>query len=103
MAVDEIHIHDIGTLLLTTIKDGTSVVDISGATTRQIILGKPDGTALTKSGTFTTDGTDGKLQYTTVSGDLNAIGWWKIQAYIVTSTGGEFRSDIENFEVHRNI
>ncbi len=103
MAVDEIHIHDIGTELVSTIKDGNAIVDISGATTKQIILGKPDGTSLIKSGVFTTDGTDGKLEYITVSGDINVIGWWKIQAYIVTSTGGEFRSDIENFEVHRNI
>lgn len=102
MSVDEIHRYDIGTDLVATIKDGTSVVDISGATTRQIILGKPDGTSLTKSGTFTTDGTDGKLQYTTISGDLNICGWWKIQAYIVSSSG-EWRSDINNFEVHRNI
>ncbi len=103
MAVDEIHLNDLGTDLVVTIKDGTSVVDISTATTRQLILGKPDGTSLTKSGTFTTDGTDGKLQYTTIVSDLSVIGWWKIQGYIVTSTGKKFRSDIGNFEVHANI
>jgi hypothetical protein len=103
MAQDEIHIQDIGTVLTTTLKDGTSTVDISGATTKQIILGKPDGTSSIKTGSFTTDGTDGSMYYTTISGDLNQIGWWKIQGYIVSSAGSEWRSDIGNFEVHRNI
>ncbi len=103
MASLEIHKLDIGTVLTTTIKDGTSIVDISGATTKDIILGKPDGTSLTNAGTFTTDGTDGKIYYTTILNDLDQIGWWKIQGYIVSSSGGEWRSDIGNFEVHKNI
>ena len=102
MAVDEIHVNDIGTVLVSTIKDGTSIVDISGDTIKQIILGKPDGTSLTKSGVFTTDGTDGKLQYTTVSGDLNLKGVWKIQGFIITS-GGSWGSSTGLFEVHSNI
>lgn len=103
MAEDEIHKFDIGTILTTTIKDGIGVVNISDATTKTIILGKPDGTKLTNAGTLTTDGEDGKMYYSTVANDLDQIGWWKIQGYIVSSNGGEWRSDIGNFEVHKNI
>jgi hypothetical protein len=102
MAANEIHYNDIGTVLTITLKDGTSVVDISAATTYNIIFGKPDGTSVEQSGTFTTDGTDGKMYYTTVDGDLDQVGWWDIQAKIVDSSG-TWRSDIGNFEVHANI
>ena len=102
MAVDEIHLNDIGTVFTVTLKDGTSIVDISTATTKIIIFGKPDGTSVSQTGTFTSDGIDGKVYYTTVANDLNQCGWWKIQAYIINSSG-TWKADIGNFEVHGNI
>ena len=102
MAQNEIHKGDIGTTLKTTVKNASVVVDISAATTKNILLGKPDGTSLTKSGSFTTDGTDGDLEYATISGDLDQIGCWKLQAHIVTSSG-EWKSDLSIFEVYKNI
>jgi len=101
MAANEIHLNDIGTVFTITLKDGSSVVDISSATTKIIIFGKPDGTSVSQTGTFTSDGTDGKMYYTSVDGDLDQPGWWKIQAYIIDS--GTWKSDIGNFEVHANI
>ena len=38
MAANEIHLNDIGTQFLLTVKDGSSAVDISSATTKQIII-----------------------------------------------------------------
>lgn len=38
-----------------TVQDGTSAVDISSATTKQIILQAPDGGLLTKDADFVTD------------------------------------------------
>ncbi len=102
MAADEIHVNDIGTVLIFTIKDGSSVVDVSTATTKQIIFSNPSCSTVTKSGSFTTDGTDGKIQYTTVSGDLDVGGTWRAQAYIVIG-GNEWHSDITSFEVHPNL
>jgi hypothetical protein len=101
MAANEIHVNDIGTVFTITLLDGTSTVGISTATTKNIIFGKPDGTSVIQTGTFTTDGTDGKLYYTSVSGDLDQCGFWKIQVHIIDS--GAWRSDIGNFEVHKNI
>jgi hypothetical protein len=101
MAANEIHLNDIGTVFTITLIDGTSTVGISTATTKTIIFGKPDGTSVSQAGTFTTDGTDGKMFYVTVDGDLDQCGWWKIQALITDS--GTWKSDIGNFEVHKNI
>lgn len=105
--IEELHLNDIGTILRVTIKDkqsdgSSSVLDISGATTKQIILLKPGGDKLTKTASFYTDGSDGIIQYTTVEGDIDEVGRWQIQGSIVTS-GGEWKTDISNFKVLRNL
>ena len=102
MAANEIHLGDIGTVFVVTVKDGSSTIDISGATTKQIILVAPDGGKLTKTASFTTDGTDGKMQYAAVSGDLDEAGWWKLQGRVVL-TSGTWSTDITRFEVHQNL
>ncbi len=100
--VEEIHEDDIGTTLRTTIKNGAAVVDISGATTKDIKLKKPAGTVLTKPGVFTTDGTNGQLEYVTVSGDLDEDGVWEIQAHVILPAGN-WHSDIKEFSVFPNV
>ena len=102
MACNEIHKSDIGTIFRVTVKDCTLILDVSAATTKEIVFGKPDGTVLTKAAAFFSDGTDGIIQYTTVSGDLSAAGDWSIQAHVIFS-GGEWRSDVGAFKVHANI
>ena len=102
MAANEVRVGDIGTRFKVTLKDGASVVSISSATTKQIILKKPDGTKLTKSATFSSDGTDGIMYYDTVSGDLDVAGVWKLQGKVVISAG-TFSTDIYSFKVHRNL
>jgi len=98
----EIHKGDVGTVFQVTLLDGTTVVDISGATTKQILFQKPNGTTMTKNATFVTDGTDGKLKYTTVANDLDTIGLWKIQARVVLPTGS-WHSDTGTFRVYKNL
>ena len=102
MAADEIHVGDIGTVFEVTIKDGDSVVDVSSASTMQLLFLKSDKTTLTKTATHKTDGTDGIIQYATISGDLDVAGTWKLQAYIVIS-GNSWKSDVATFVVHANI
>ena len=63
MAANEIHVDDVGTQFLLTIMDGSAAVDISSASTKQIIIKKPSGTKMTKSATFSSDGSDGKIYY----------------------------------------
>ncbi len=64
-----------------------TVLDLSSATVKQIKFGKPKtGTlpaeTVVKEAAFATDGTDGVLTYTTVAGDLDRKGIWKVQAYV---------------------
>ncbi len=102
MAVNEIHLNDLGTALRILVKDGTATVDISGASTKNIILKKPSGVVMTKTADFTTDGTDGKLEYITATADINEWGPWKIQANIITASTN-FKSDIGEFTVYVNL
>lgn len=103
MAAEEIHKGDIGTIIELTIKDGSQIVDISGATTKDIFLKKPvSSTVLTKSGAFSTDGTDGKLRYSTINGDLDEVGVWEVQAHLI-NPAGEWRSDIKEMSVFDNL
>ena len=102
MAQNEIHKDDYGTLFIATIKDGSSTVDVSSATTKTLKFKKPSGPVLSKSGEFTTTGVDGKIQYLTVSGDLSEIGTWQVQGYVITPSG-KWDTDINKFKVYNNL
>ena len=102
MAANEIHVNDVGTQFLVTVTDGSSAVDISSATTKELIIKKPSGTKLTKATSFNTDGTDGKMIYNIASDDLDEAGSYKLQGKVVISDG-TFYTDIHTFKVHRNL
>ena len=102
MAANEIHVNDVGTQFLVTVTDGSSAVNISSATTKELIIKKPSGTKLTKATSFTSDGTDGKMQYSIASDDLDEAGSYKLQGKVVISDG-TFYTDIHTFKVHRNL
>ena len=94
-----VFVGDIGTVFEITVKDDGTVVDISGATTtKNILMLDPAGTLNTKTGEFTTNGTDGKVDYTTVSGDLDMSGTWRIQAYL-KGASYDLHTSIGTFEV----
>jgi len=98
----QIHAGDIGTKLLVTVKDGGSVVDISSASSLSILIKRPDGTILTRTGVLDTDGTDGKMYYIVVSGDLSEAGVYKIQGKVFLSSG-TFSTSTATFKVHCNL
>jgi hypothetical protein len=102
MSANEIHVGDKGHRTTITFKDGTAVVDISGATTKQVWFRRPSGSVLKLDGTFTTDGTDGKIYVdSTVSCFVSAGDTWEVQGYFETATQ-TFHSDKTIFEVHSN-
>ena len=101
MASDEIREGDVGTVLEVEIREDDVALDVSDATTKQILLRQPDGTTLTKTATFSSDGTDGRIRYVVVDGDLTA-GRWAIQGRVVTGSG-EWSTEIEAFKVHPNL
>ena len=102
MAINEIHLSDIGTTLRLTVYEGSSALDISSATTKQFKFKKPDGTTTTVDASFTLDGSDGNLQYIVGSGFLDQAGTWQVQVYLVLPTC-QGHSDRKLFEVYGNI
>lgn len=98
-----IHVDDIGTVFKATIKDEDGVVvDVSAASTMELVYRKPDGTAVVQTAVHTTDGTDGVIQYTTVDGDMDTEGEWRVQGFVVIATS-EFHSDVHRFRVYPNL
>lgn len=98
----EIHEDDIGTKLLATIIDDNEVVNISSASSLTLLIKKPNGSILTRPATLETDGTDGKMYYITVAGDLDEAGIYKIQGLVVLPNGS-FYTSIVTFKVHCNL
>lgn len=88
--------------IITILENCEDIIDISTATSIDIYLTKPDGTLISKTGTLVTDGTDGKVKYTTVSGDLDQVGTWKIQA-IINISSNVYPSSIYTFKVYANL
>lgn len=98
----EIHEGDIGTKLLVTIIDDGDIVDISSASSLSLFIKKPNGTILTRPATLETDGTDGKMYYITVVGDIDKAGVYKIQGLVVL-LNGSFYTSTATFKVHCNL
>jgi hypothetical protein len=98
----EIHYGDIGVNFNITVMNGTAVLNVSNANSISIIFQKPDSSDLTKTASLVTNGTDGKIKYTTVAGDLDQIGTWQIQAR-VDFGASVFSTDVQKFKVYRNI
>lgn len=98
----QIHVGDIGTKLIMTVKDDGVVVDISTASDLDVFIKKPDSVAYEKSGLLYTDGTDGKMYYTSISDDFNAAGNYKLQGRVFMPSGTYYTS-IEDFKVYCNL
>ena len=95
--------NNIGVAFKATIKEDGVAVDVSAASTKQLKFKRPDGSSFTKTATFVTDGTDGKIQYVTVDGDLNMAGAWTQQGYVAGVGGFTGHSTKRSFNVDSNI
>jgi len=73
------------------------VDDISTATGWAIILVKPDGTEVEKVAAFLTDGTDGIIAYTTISGDIDQLGLWSYRGKLTFPGGGTLYTNNPQF------
>lgn len=85
--VNEAFIGDTVTFEITVQDASGNIEDISGASTKQIKLRDPSGTSTAYGAGFTTDGKDGKMEYTVANTILNASGLWKFQGYVVLASG----------------
>lgn len=103
LLLQQVQMDAIGVVIEVTVTEDDVVADLSTVTTKQLILRKPNGDELTKTALFTTNGSDGKLRYTTIAGDLDHIGTWKVQPYLVFPGGFDGRIDHGSFRVKANI
>lgn len=97
--METITLNDLGTSLQITVTEDDVAVDISAATGRAIILKKPDGTTSEKTATLLTDGTDGIVAYSTVTGDIDQLGIWDYRAKITFSATQVYYSIAKQFTV----
>ena len=94
-----VHNGDIGTVFELTIVDTDKVsIDVSTAAVKYIYFQDPTGARMRKTATFTTDGTDGKIEYVTIAGDIDEVGTWQVQGYAETSLG-KFYTEKMSFQV----
>lgn len=101
----DIHVGDVGTQFVITLKDHNGVVlDVTAAITKTLTFQPPRGalTAFERAANFVTDGEDGQIYYVTQAGDLSAAGEWELQAYVELPSGA-WHSDITRFDVVGNL
>lgn len=79
-------IDDVGAPMTATIIDPetNAALDISNATTTDYRVRKPDQTTATWAAAFVTDGSDGKITYSTKPGDLDQAGTWLLEGHIIS-------------------
>ncbi len=97
-----VRVNDTGTRFELTIVENDVAVDISSATMKTIKFQKPDNVILSKTADFTTDGTDGKIDYVSITNDIDVKGEWKIQGYIEIPSG-KFHTSMSSFGVSGNL
>jgi len=102
---DEIRVGQVGFTFIITFKNAVTgaVINVSTASTKKITFRKASGTAMTKTASFTTDGSDGKIQWTTtLEAELSESGDWTMQGKVVMA-GATYRTSMIIFRVAANL
>jgi hypothetical protein len=99
-----LHVGDDGTVVEFTMyrEDGTTVLPLGDATELRVDIIRPDQTLINGVAELTTDGSDGKLFYVIVDGDLNQAGPYKFQP-VVTKPDGHWHGDVRKEKVKGNV
>lgn len=101
MAELSLQLGDVGTTIeLAVLDENDAAVSVSGAGTLQMKLKPPVGPTRVK--TAAEGSAAHKVAYTTVADDLDKVGWWSAQAYVVKG-GVEYHSTVTKFEVKANL
>ena len=86
MSLNNIVEDSFGTTIALTVVQDTVAQDISSYTAIAFIFRSPSGVSTSKVGAFTTDGTDGVVEYTLIAGDIDVEGVWRVQV-LLTKAG----------------
>ena len=99
----KIRVGDVNTALeIELLENCAAALATGGATLKNIIIARPDGTTFTRAAVFTSDGADGKIYILSEAGDLTMSGTYYIQAYLELPAW-QGHSDIGEFEVYDNL
>lgn len=97
-----IHVGDIGTVIRLTIVDQDGrPVSVVGYEQLKLDIKKP-GSTITRTLSLVNTGSDGKVQYTAVSGDFDVPGTYTFQAF-VDLPSGQWSSDKVVKQVESNL
>lgn len=95
---------DYGFALMIQMVDGSgNPVNIANASVVSFILGAPDGTFATKTGSLYNGGIDGKLYYMLTNGDLAQFGQYTVQGAVTLPSGSVVKSQRGKLQVYPNI
>ena len=98
-----VQLNNVGTVFRVTFQTcAGAALDISSATTKEIIFKSPGGTRTTKDGSYTNTGTDGQLEYSSEAGFLSETGEWFIQGHVIIGAQ-DFRTTVGTFTVDKNL
>lgn len=101
--MSELQVGDVNVpIRLTVVDSAGTAVDLSGYSTLEILLDDPDGNTSTLTASFTTDGTDGKIEAATTSGLIDEAGTWFVQAKVSDGTT-TIRSRVAQIQVYDNL
>jgi|LUMF01.1.fsa_nt_gb NRPS condensation-like uncharacterized protein len=103
MARKDIHVGNTVKLRYTIKENGTAKNISSYTSERTLWLRRPDGTTVSKTLSFSSDGTDGKVEYQCASTDLDVKGEWESQVYLKASASDVLSSSFVTFPVRDNL
>jgi uncharacterized protein YfaS (alpha-2-macroglobulin family) len=93
-------LNDFGIDIFLTVTDqDCAAVSVVATTAREFEFRKPDGTLVTKTAVFVTDGSDGRLKYTIESGLLNMVGTWSVRVKLTNGASAVYRGAEVQFSV----
>ena len=89
-----VFIGDTATIIITVQDSDGAALNISAATTKEIIVKRPGLTAVALPAAFTNTGTDGKIQIDYE--DITVVGQYQVQGKVVLS-GNTYHTAIDDF------
>ena len=82
--IDKVQLGAVGVHLKFPITDqDNKPLDVSQATTLNLVFKKPDGSIVVKTAALVNTGTDGLVEYVTEAGFLDQVKTWRVQCEIV--------------------
>lgn len=104
MATAPVRLNNSLRVVITLTNPDETVIDVSTATAQEITLRGPS-VRIVETSTFTTDGTDGKIQVDIAANRISEVGTWRVQGKVNLPgpPATEQTSDVETFDVEGNL